>query len=89
MRDALKAWAILPHVAIIMFVPIFGCILIGHFLDSLLGTDVVFLVIFIFLGVGAAFRSMYMFCMEYAKKDEKKEKKDKDKYDMKKITGKR
>ena len=89
MKDIIKMWAILPHVALIMLAPILSCILIGHFLDSLFGTDIVFLIIFIFLGVGAAFRSMYMFCMEYAKKEEKENKKNKKKYDMKKITGKR
>ena len=84
----MKAWAILPHVALIMFVPIFCCILLGHFLDGIFGTEVLFLIIFIFLGVGAAFRGLYVFCMRFSEKSEKDDDKHKT-LDIKKITGKR
>ncbi len=87
-RDLLKAWAILPHIAFIMLAPILLCILFGHFLDGLLGTEVLFLIIFTFLGVGAAFRSLYVFCMKTIKEDEKRDKKNKT-LDIKKITGRR
>lgn len=88
MRDFLKAWAIIPQVALVMLTPILLCIIFGHFLDGLLNTGVVFLVIFTILGVGAAFRSLYMFCMKTMKEDEKADKKNKS-LDMKKITGKK
>ncbi len=88
MRNIVKAWAILPHIAIIMFVPIFGCILLGHFLDGIFGTEVVFLIIFVILGVGAAFRSLYVFCMRFSEKSEKDDNKHKS-LDIEKITGKK
>ncbi|MCD7905730.1 MAG: AtpZ/AtpI family protein [Clostridiales bacterium] len=85
-RDFLKAWAILPQIALVMLTPILLCILLGHFLDGLLGTEVLFLIIFTVLGVGAAFRSLYVFCMKTLKEDEKRDKKNKT-LDIKKITG--
>lgn len=88
MRNFIKAWAILPQVALVMLTPILLCIVFGHFLDGLLGTDVLFLIIFTVLGVGAAFRSLYVFCMKTVKEDERRDKKEKS-LDIKKITGKK
>lgn len=60
MKDIMKALSMLTQVGIAMFVPIFGCILIGKSLDKLFDTGVLCLVIFTVLGVGAAFRTLYM-----------------------------
>lgn len=84
----MRALTILPHIGLIMFVPIFGCIVVGNYLDSLLNTAPVFLVIFILIGVGAAFRGLYVFCAKEAKQSEKENKKNKT-CNIKKIKGKR
>jgi len=75
-KDIMKALSMLSQIGISMFVPIFICILIGNFLDKILNTDVIFLVIFTILGVGAAFRTLYMITVYREKKKEEKEKKD-------------
>ncbi|MCD8089287.1 MAG: AtpZ/AtpI family protein [Clostridiales bacterium] len=75
-KDFIKAWAILPQIALIMLTPIILCILLGHFLDTLAGTEILFLLIFTFLGVGAAFRSLYMFYIRNYGKDNKESKKE-------------
>ncbi|MCD8158589.1 MAG: AtpZ/AtpI family protein [Clostridiales bacterium] len=77
-KDFIKAWAILPQIALIMLTPILLCILFGHFLDGLFGTEVLFLIIFTVLGVGAAFRSLYMFYIKtYGNDNEEETKKEK------------
>lgn len=78
-KDIMKALSMLSQVGISMFVPIFGCIIIGNFLDKLLNTNVIFLIIFTVIGVGAAFRTLYMMTVYKEKKKEKqKEEKQKE-----------
>lgn len=63
----------LTQVAIVMITPIFMCLFIGKWLDEKFNTGVVFLFIFLVLGVGSAFRSLYMFVIKSYKDEQVKE----------------
>lgn len=54
-----RAFSLITQLGISMIVPIIGCIFIGKWLDTKFGTNIIFLVIFTILGVGAAFRTLY------------------------------
>lgn len=51
--------ALVTQIGISMVVPIIGSIFLGNFLDKKLGTNVLFLIIFVILGVGAAFMTLF------------------------------
>jgi len=51
--------ALLTQVGISMIVPIFGGVYLGHWLDEKVGTKLIFLLIGVILGVGAAFTNLY------------------------------
>lgn len=57
-RNVLQNLALLSQVGIMMIVPILGSILVGIWLDKKLGTGMIATIIFIVLGVGAAFRNL-------------------------------
>lgn len=69
----ISALALLEQVGISMAVPIFLCVFIGIFLDKLTGKEPLWLVIFILLGVGSAFRNLFYIVGKAAKKGEKDE----------------
>lgn len=71
-REIAKALSLLTQVGISMFVPIFVCFLIGSFLDKVLNTSVIFMIIFLILGIGAGFRSVYMLTRDFYKDADKK-----------------
>lgn len=60
--------ALLTQIGIMMIVPIFIGLFIGRFLDDKLGTGNIFLLIFILIGVGAAFMNLYKIAMKDNKK---------------------
>lgn len=70
-KEILRALSMISQIGISMLVPILGCILIGAFLDKHFGTDVVFLIIFTILGVGASFRTLYMMTVHQFKDKDK------------------
>ena len=77
-RDVSRALVLFTQVAISMLVPVFICFFIGKAIDSLLGINGIFLVIFTVIGILAGFRSVYMLVRSFFK--------DKDTYvDMNKI----
>ncbi len=77
-KDVSKALALFTQVAISMLVPIFICFFIGRAIDSFLGINGIFLIIFTVMGILAGFRSVYMLVKSFFK--------DKDTYvDMNKI----
>ncbi len=78
MNSFARALSKLTQVGITMVVTIGMCFFIGKWLDEKLGTDIIFLAIFTFLGIGAAFRNLYMMVMLEYKKEEKKEKQKRD-----------
>ena len=55
-----KALALVSQLGIAMALPIIGCIILGNFLDRKFNTGVIFLIIFLFLGVGTAFRNLFV-----------------------------
>ena len=59
--------ALVSHVGIMMLIPILGCVLIGAFLDRFFRTSGIFLIIFVLLGVGSAFRNLYALSINRAK----------------------
>lgn len=72
-RSWVPALGLINQVAISMLVPIFGCVFVGIFLDDLTGKAPLWLVIFILLGVGAAFRNLFYIILKEQKKGEKDE----------------
>lgn len=73
MNGIAKALSKLTQVGITMVVTIGMCFFIGKYLDKWLGTNIIFLSIFTILGIGAAFRNLYVMVMLDYKKEEKKE----------------
>lgn len=51
--------ALVTQIGLSMILPIIGGVWLGHFLDEKLGTKLLFLILFIFLGVGLSFYSLY------------------------------
>ena len=72
MKDIAKALSMLSQVGISMLVPILLCLLVGTWLDGITNLSPLFLIIFIILGIGAAFRSVYMMVRKYWEDDDKK-----------------
>ncbi len=59
-KKVMKALSLITQLALSMLVPILMCLFIGIVLDRLCATSPLFLLIFIFLGIGGGFRSVYM-----------------------------
>lgn len=66
-REIVKALSLVTQIGISMVIPIVMCLFIGLFLDRLAGTSPLFLLIFIFLGVGGGFRSVYVLTKAFYK----------------------
>ncbi|MDA3845087.1 MAG: AtpZ/AtpI family protein [Vallitaleaceae bacterium] len=71
-HETLKALGLLNQIAITMMVPIIGCVFFGIFLDKKLGTTPWLLIIFMFIGIGVAFRNLFVITKSFAKTDKKK-----------------
>lgn len=65
--------SLISQVGISMITPIFMCILFGAYLDDKTGKSPLFVVIFIFLGVGGAFRNLFYIVGKAYKKGDKHE----------------
>ena len=85
MNNFARALSKLSQVGITMVVTIGMCFFIGKWIDKKLGTDIIFLSIFTILGIGAAFRNLYVLVMLDFKKEEKKEEKQRELLGHKKI----
>lgn len=72
-KSILQNLALISQVGIMMLVPIFGGVLIGAFLDRFFKTTGIFLIIFVLLGVGAAFRNLYVLSMQKSREYQKGE----------------
>lgn len=59
-KHPLANLALLTHIGISMFVPIFGCFFLGRYLDRVFSTGNILLLIFTILGVLTAFRNLFM-----------------------------
>ena len=54
-----QALSLLSQIGIMMVVSILGCFFIGRFIDNKLNTEPIFMLIFLVLGIGGAFMSVY------------------------------
>lgn len=59
-KKLIRALSLVTQLAVSMLVPILLCLFIGIVLDRWLNTSPLFIIIFILLGVGGGFRSVYM-----------------------------
>ncbi len=60
--------SLISQLGIMMLVSIFGCFFIGRFIDDKLNTGPIFMLIFLVLGVGGAFMSVYKTVIGYTKR---------------------
>ncbi len=67
-----QAFMMVSQVGITMLAPIFLCVYIGMKLDGWLGTEYLF-IIFVLLGVLAAFRNVYLLMRKFYAKDLERE----------------
>lgn len=63
-----QALSLLSQLGIMMIVSIFGCFFIGKFIDTKLNTGPIFMLIFLVLGIGGAFMSVYKTVIGYTKR---------------------
>ncbi len=72
-----KAWArgitLITQLGIVMVTPILICTFIGIFLDRLTYKEPLFTIIFLLLGIAAAFRNLFYHTSKQAKMIEKEE----------------
>ncbi len=71
-RKIIRSLMMVTQIGISMMAPIFLGGLIGYYLDKHLGTGFWFL-IFLFLGIGAAFRNVYLLTKPFYEKDMQRE----------------
>ena len=60
--------SLISQLGIMMVVSIFGCFFIGKFIDNKLNTSPIFMLIFLVLGIGGAFMSVYKTVIVYTKR---------------------
>lgn len=63
-----QALSLLSQLSIMMLVSIFGCFFIGKFIDIKLNTRPIFMLIFLILGIGGAFMSVYKTVIGFTKR---------------------
>ena len=63
-----QALSLLSQLSIMMLVSIFGCFFIGKFIDTKLNTRPIFMLIFLLLGIGGAFMSVYKTVIGFTKR---------------------
>ena len=64
----LKALAFFYQLGLMMVVPILGCLFLGIFLDKWLHSSPICLIIFLLLGIAAAFRNLFVMANNIMKK---------------------
>lgn len=60
--------SLVSQIGLMILISILGCTFIGKFLDSKFGTDPVLTIIFLLLGIGGAFMSVYKTLIVYTKR---------------------
>ena len=63
-----QALSLISQLSIMMLVSIFGFFFIGEFIDEKLNTEPIFMLIFLVLGIGGAFMSVYKTVIGYTKR---------------------
>ena len=70
----LANFALVSQIGIMMVIPIIFGVWLGGIIDKKLGTGVLFLIIFMIIGVGAAFRNIYLTVYkQFEKKEDDKD----------------
>ncbi len=81
-KSVSRAYSLLTTLAINLCVIMIGMFFVGVYIDKHFGTSPMFLFVFLFLGMGASFRNLYVLSMksmpDAKKKYEYKEKEDED-----------
>lgn len=67
--------ALLSQVALMMITPILGGVLIGRFLDDKVGTNGIFLLVFVLIGTATAFMELFKLAMRKTKDQPPKKRK--------------
>lgn len=62
-----QALSLISQIGIMMLVSIFGCFFIGKLIDEKINTNPIFTLIFLVLGIGGAFMSVYKTVIGYTK----------------------
>ncbi len=62
--DYLKYISLITQVSLVMVIPIFLSFFVGKWLDDYFGTGAIFMIIFLLLGVGAAFRNLFKIILD-------------------------
>jgi F0F1-type ATP synthase assembly protein I len=60
--------SLLTHIGIMMILPIFAAVYLGNLADRRMGTNYLFLILFILLGIGSGFLNVYKIVMKDIKK---------------------
>lgn len=68
----IAALSLLSQMGVMMALPIIGCIIVGNYLDNQFNSGILFLLIFVFLGVGAAFRNLFVLTRKVQNNKEKR-----------------
>ena len=63
-----QALSLFSQLSIMMLTSILGCFFIGRFIDIQLNTEPIFMLIFLVLGIGGAFMSVYKTVIGYTKR---------------------
>lgn len=71
-KKIIRSFAMVTQISVCMMVPIFLCAWIGVWLNRLLHTDIAF-VIMLVVGIGAAFRNVYIITKSFYMADMRKE----------------
>lgn len=66
--EIVQMLSLISQLGIMMVVSIFGCFFIGKFIDDKLRTGPIFMLIFLVLGIGGAFMSVYKTVIGYTKR---------------------
>lgn len=75
--DYLKNLTLISQLGLMMVIPIFLCVFFGIWLDGKVGTNGVFTIVFMLIGVFAGFRNMFVIVLkkiDTGKKDNKHDK---------------
>ena len=71
-KGIVKSLMMVSQIGISMLVPVFLCLFIGNWLNERFST-VYFVPVFLFLGIGASIRNVYILTKSFYAKDKKKE----------------
>ncbi|AOY75576.1 AtpZ/AtpI family protein [Clostridium formicaceticum] len=70
--NLLENLALISQIGISMIIPIIGGLYIGRWLDTKVGTQPIFLFVFIVMGVGAAFVNLFKITTKDVQKNKRK-----------------